>query len=367
MTPSGQTICLAMIVKDEAPVIARCLASVRALIDCWIVCDTGSTDGTQSIVRENMVGVPGELVERPWRNFAHNRNESLELARPLADYTLLIDADDELVVPADFHLPALDADACNFHIELSGVRYHRPQLVSNQRPWRYRGVLHEFLDCEGEIRWADLPLLIRCGNDGRRRRDPQTYARDAALLEAALATETDPFLISRYTFYLAQSYRDSLQSENALAAYLRRVPMGFWSEEIFVSLLQAARLKEQLGHPVDETLAAYRAAAEQSPHRAEAWHDAARLCRNQSRFVEGFGYAERAVAIGRPAQGLFLENWIYDYGALDEFGVLGYWAGREREAFDACLKLLASPALPPDYRQRVADNARFCVEKMSTR
>ena len=34
---------------------------------------------------------------------------------------------------------------------------------------------------------------------------PRKYEDDAAPLEKALATETDPFLISRYTFYLAQS------------------------------------------------------------------------------------------------------------------------------------------------------------------
>ena len=364
MTPSGQTLCLAMIVKDEAPVIVRCLASVRPLIDNWVVCDTGSSDDTQTIVREFMMDVPGELVERPWIDFAHNRNESLELARPRADYTLLIDADDELVIPEGFQLPALDADAYSFDIELSGLRYRRPQLVSNRRRWRYRGVLHEFLHCDGEIRWGELPLLIRCGRDGRRRRDPHTYALDAARLETALDVERDPLLVSRYTFYLAQTYRDSQQPERALAAYSRRAGQGFWSEEIFVSLLQVARLKEQLGHPVGDVLAAYRAAAEQSPHRAEAWHDAARLCRLYARHAEGFGYAERAVATPRPQQGLFVEDWIYDYGALDEFGVLGYWAGRYRQAFDACLRLLASPALPEADRARVAENVRFCADRM---
>src|SRR5438045_7008981 len=32
-----QKICLAMLVRNEAPVIARCLASVRPLIDHWVV------------------------------------------------------------------------------------------------------------------------------------------------------------------------------------------------------------------------------------------------------------------------------------------------------------------------------------------
>ena len=35
---SKPTVCLSMIVKDEAHVIARCLASVRDHIDAWAIC-----------------------------------------------------------------------------------------------------------------------------------------------------------------------------------------------------------------------------------------------------------------------------------------------------------------------------------------
>ena len=52
MNRYGQNVCLNMIVKNEAAVIARCLASVRPLIDSWAIVDTGSSDGTQEIVRD---------------------------------------------------------------------------------------------------------------------------------------------------------------------------------------------------------------------------------------------------------------------------------------------------------------------------
>jgi len=64
------SVCLSMIVKNEAPVIRRCLASVHPILSHWLIVDTGSTDGTQAIVREAMAGLPGELVERPWVDFA---------------------------------------------------------------------------------------------------------------------------------------------------------------------------------------------------------------------------------------------------------------------------------------------------------
>jgi glycosyltransferase involved in cell wall biosynthesis len=76
MNAQGLTICLNMIVKNEAPVIGRCLASVRPLIDQWVIVDTGSTDGTQALIREALADLPGVLIERPWVDFAHNRNEA---------------------------------------------------------------------------------------------------------------------------------------------------------------------------------------------------------------------------------------------------------------------------------------------------
>ena len=60
-------------------------------------------------------------------------------------------------------------------------------------------------------------------------------------LRNALATETDPFLVSRYTFYLAQSYRDCGEREKSLANYLKRADLGFWNEEVYVSLLRGGQ------------------------------------------------------------------------------------------------------------------------------
>jgi len=105
-----QTICLNMIVKNEARVIRRCLDTVRPFIDRWVIVDTGSTDGTQALIREVLQGVPGELHERRWKDFAHNRNEALALARGQGDYVLVIDADEQLVAEPGFRMPDLDAD-----------------------------------------------------------------------------------------------------------------------------------------------------------------------------------------------------------------------------------------------------------------
>src|SRR5689334_24368210 len=87
------SICLCMIVRDEAAVIERCLQSVRGLIQTWVICDTGSTDRTTELIADALEGIPGELHQCGWVDFGHNRTDLMERAYGKADYLLLIDAD----------------------------------------------------------------------------------------------------------------------------------------------------------------------------------------------------------------------------------------------------------------------------------
>ena len=362
-----QTICLCMIVKNEAPVIQRCLASVRPIIDQYLVVDTGSTDETRELVHQALDGVPGTLVDRPWVDFGTNRSEALALARPRAAYCLIIDADDELLLPTGFRMPPLDADSYEMEIEDVGITYRRTQLVSNNVAWRYGGVLHEFLTCPEAKTVGQLPIRMRRGHDGRRRRDPSTYRNDAAVLERALESETDPFLVSRYTFYLGQSHRDAGAPEPAIDAYLRRATLGYWDQEIFVALLQAARLMESAGRDADTVLATYQRASDTCSTRAEAAHGASRFCRFKGLHDRGYAIARRALGLQAPPDGLFVEGWIYDYGLRDELAVHASWTGDHEVSRDACKALLESDKLPPGERERIAGNLRFAEDRIAER
>jgi glycosyltransferase involved in cell wall biosynthesis len=366
MNAAGQIICLNMIVKNEAPVIRRCIDSVRPIVDYWVIVDTGSTDGTQDIIREYLHDIAGELHERPWRDFAHNRSEALELARGKSDYTLIIDADDTLEIAPNTVLPALSADSYMLEVALASIVYQRMQLVRSALAWRYEGVLHEFLACDGVGRPGQLSgIRMRCGHDGARRKDPQNYRRDAAVLATALHTESNPFLLARYRFYLAQSYRDCGERVRALEHYLARAELGFWQEEVFVSLYCAAQLMEQLGHPDEEVIAAYLRAANAVPTRAEALHGASRFCRQKKRYEEGYRIAKRGLEIPMPSSdALFVEPWIYETGLLDECSVNAYWSGHNRDSLDASLKLLGSGKLSAGDTRRVVANARFASDKL---
>jgi len=138
-------ICLSMIVKDDAHRLTTCLTSVRPFVDRWTIVDTGSTDGTQSVIRELLRDTPGELVERPWVDAAHNRNEALDLCRASehaepGDYALVIDADDRVRnLPQDL---VLEADGYTLSVMDGATRSPRLAVVALDLPWRWQGVAH---------------------------------------------------------------------------------------------------------------------------------------------------------------------------------------------------------------------------------
>jgi len=373
---STKTIGLCMIVKDEAKIICRCLTSALPLIDYILVVDTGSNDGTQQIIRDFLVrcGVRGAVIDEPWRDFAYNRTFALRRLREVEDidYAMIIDADDLVVLDAGYDPRAFKAqmehDLYDVRVIHGGISHFRPHICSNRKDFSYRGVLHEYLEAPpGSLsRLSAAGFFIRASTDGARGQNPRKYQDDAAVLELALATETDPFLISRYTFYLAQSYRDCGERHRALENYLKRAQLGYWDEEIYVSLLEAGNLMVDLGRPFDEVVAAYDRAYQTVPSRAEALHAASHYCRNHGKNAEGQEYARRGLDLKPPVGGLFVKPWIYDYGLLDEFAINAYWAGAYRESLDASLKLLANERLPPSMVQRVAANARFAAESLPT-
>ncbi|WP_237482023.1 glycosyltransferase [Lichenibacterium dinghuense] len=363
-----------MIVKDEAHVIARCLDSLRPLIDGAVIVDTGSTDGTQAIVRDYFArhSIDGDVIEQPWRDFAHNRSAALDALRRRAglDYALVMDADDSLAFEPGFDAArfkaGLDADMYDVAIHHGGTVYRRPQLFRNADGYRYRSVLHEYLEGPpGDLRRVPAAgFHIVYGADGGRSRDPDKYRKDAAVLERALEPETDPFLRARYTFYLAQSYRDSGQRRPAIAAYLRRAELGHWEQEVFESLLNAGKMMAEEGETTDAVLGVLDRASAAVPGRAEADQSAARICRERGEHGRGLAAATRGVALPQPESGLFLQPWVYDVGLLDEYAVNASWVGRDMDALVAWSIILGRPELDPGTRTRVLGNRDFVHDRL---
>ena len=251
------TVCLNMIVKNEANIILSTLTNLSSYIDFdyWVISDTGSTDNTQQIIRDYFLekAIPGELFSHEWRDFGYNRTQALECAYDKTDYLLIFDADDKM--NGNFKLPFshnananANANADRYMLKIGkGFEYVRPLLINNRKRWRFKGVLHEFLDNlepVGPDATVGGAYYIESGRTGNRSQNPTKYYDDAIILQNAYHTELvlpDKGLSGRYAFYCARSYKDAGNKYHAEAIEWYKKVLDIphhWHQEKYYAALE---------------------------------------------------------------------------------------------------------------------------------
>lgn len=136
----------ALIVKDEADHLRRCLGSIQGIVDEIVVVDTGSSDDSVAVAESF-----GALVlHRPWDgDFGAPRN--LGLDHVTGDWVLYLDADEHLSPTSRAHVEAELADPEERYVAkrvLLRTRRHFTPL-RELRLWRhhpdirFHGAVHE--------------------------------------------------------------------------------------------------------------------------------------------------------------------------------------------------------------------------------
>lgn len=364
------TFCLVMIVKNESKIIERCLSSVKDLIDYWVICDTGSTDGTQDVIKNffEKHNIKGELHQHVWRDFGYNRSLACKLAKGHCDYLITLDADEVFKYDDKFEMPELSLDGYIIWTNNNGTVYQRLQIVNDKFNWYYEGVLHEHFDCEEDIYKRTIGYIDGMVNypskDGGRSVDKNKYKKDALILEQGLLDEPDN---SRYVFYLAQSYKDSGDIDNAIKNYQRRIEMeGKHPEEVYMSYYMIGLCKILREEPFENFVGNFILAYNYRPTRLEAVHKIVRYCRFNN--MSGLVYNMFKHILERETlkcnDGLFVEKSVYDYKLLDELSMVAYLSHNYRDAIKIIKRILDEKTYPKEEENRFLQHLSICEMKI---
>lgn len=158
------TISLCMIVKDEEDVIARCLDSIKDIVDEIIIVDTGSTDNTKEIIKE----YTDKVFDFKWiDNFSAARNYAFSKATK--DFILWLDADDIILEKDREKFKQLkqnldnkvDAVMMKYNVgfDESGnitLSYFRERLSKRINNYQWMEPVHEYLKVNGNIINSDI-------------------------------------------------------------------------------------------------------------------------------------------------------------------------------------------------------------------
>lgn len=148
--PTGLTLSLCMIVKDEEEMLPGCLEAIRGAVDEIIVVDTGSTDRTVEIA----ASFGARVLHFPWNgSFADARNVGLDAAT--GDWIVYLDADEHVVPEDAAELRALTRRTWReaFYVVLtnytggdeagSAVSDLQLRMWRNRPEYRFEGRIHE--------------------------------------------------------------------------------------------------------------------------------------------------------------------------------------------------------------------------------
>lgn len=357
-----------IMVKDEVDVIVPTLQPfIEAGVTSFLVYDTGSTDGTQKVIREHFNNYGLEhayIVEEPFVDFATSRNRALELSEQIfihSTFVVMLDAEwytynvSELIDFCEKHKNYIHPDctgSCYLMRLLTiadSINNYTPRLIRQGCNVRYAGVVHESI---ADIASGIVPDSVyfeyrpeQCGQDKSQAR----YARDYALLKKS--HEDNPTNM-RTLFYLGQTCQFMDNWEEAIVYYRKRLEMGALCEEKY---LAAYRIGCAIEHIISESYKTglpskyieedavhyFLKAYNMLPYRAEPLFRIACYYIRHNQNAIAYLFAIRAVMLPYPVNdSLFVENKVYDYLRYDILGQCALHVGEFAIGKAAVLKAM---------------------------
>lgn len=374
-------LALHFICKNESHCILDMLNSCKSIVDLIIANDTGSTDGTQDIIRKfgEDNNIPTYVVERPFDTYEKSRNYAMDTLRDVAKnemhwdldkvFGFWFDCDETAIIGEKFNKEALTKDFYSISAFIDTMEYTRNTFFRLSKAFRWYGPIHEFIVCDDKDIQSDIlpsdfiKIDVKMIGDTWKGDIPKKYKGHALLLEDYLETnKEDP----RWIFYAAQSWHDAatlpdnkVENEERLRRSLyyykervRRIDGYF--EEIYYSQYRIGELMKLLEYGWNETMTELLKAYSMDNIRGEAIFQIIDHYMSQNDFNIAYIFSKFAVNAfhGKnpfPSRILFINPPLYNWRFLDVHCICSLNSGHREEASVYYQQLIDLTKQHPDY------------------
>jgi len=385
---------LSQICKNESHCVTKMLDSLKGVSDMVVFTDTGSTDGTQDIIRKwgEDNNVPTFVFDRTFDNFENSRNHAMEMARQKIDemgwkreetWTHWLDCDETLVVDKNvFNKEKLNKDLYMINTFIGQMKYTRNTFARTSKPFRWYGPVHEFITAEDPSCTSGLMeglhVDVKMIGASWQGNIADKYKKHSALLEDYIDNKDRN---SRWVFYTAQSYHDSAslpdnREENeerlrrSMKYYRERVNrLDGYEEERFYAQFRIGTIMKILEKPWADVHQELLKAYAMEPLRAEPIKVIIDHYLSTSEWHMAYVYTKfaRSTFHGNnpyPARLLFVDESLYNWKLLESHAAACIYTGRKdegKQAFDEIINLLKKNPywFSPDDVQKIQVNSQF--------
>lgn len=369
--PHNKTIkiCLNMIVKNESRIIERLLSSVVNIIDCYCIEDTGSTDNTKDLITTFFKnrGIPGKIIDEPFRNFAYNRTHAIMSASGMSDYLLFIDSDmifthklskNEIIEKLVKH------DVFHVFQGSDTFYYKNVRFARNSPDCKYITPTHEYFSPPSNWTYGFFTkdeIFIDDRGDGGSKGNKTS--RDIKLLTDELINNPND---ERCLFYLANSYRDNNETDLAIEYYHKRVKVGGWIEEQWQSLHNIANIYKKRGE-IEKAVYYWLEAYNIYPKRIENLHKLIEHYRSRGNNNIAYHFWKLADHSRKTYTNwgdyLFLHRDVYDFKLDYELSIIGYYCNLDKyDLKQICMKVISHPCVEDSTIKNVLSNYKFYTQ-----
>ena len=386
-------LALNFICKDESHVIGKMLESCKTITDLIVVNDTGSTDGTQDIIRKfgEDNNIPTYVFERPFDDFEKSRNHAIQKLKDVVAelgwdankvHGYWFDCDETLIIDPKFNKDQFVNDLYMINTFIGQMKYTRNTFFKVSKPFRWYGPIHEFIVCDEQNITSGLAenihVDVKMTGASWQGDIPTKYKNHAFVLEKYIDNNRqDP----RWIFYTAQSYHDAAsipdnREENeerlrrSMKYYKERVNRtDGYAEEIYYSQFRIGTIMRSLEEPWNLTHQELLKAYNMDPMRGESIKIIIDYYLQMSEWNMAYLYSKFAKLNfhGKnpyPNRLLFVDEALYVWKFAEAHAATCYYTGRMDEAKATYQEIVnISKSHPqyftPDDFAKLQQNAQF--------
>jgi glycosyltransferase involved in cell wall biosynthesis len=386
-------LALNFICKDESHVIGKMLESCKTITDLIVVNDTGSTDGTQDIIRKfgEDNNIPTYVFERPFDDFEKSRNHAIQKLKDVvaelgwdADkvHGYWFDCDETLIIEPNFNKNQFINDLYMINTYIGQMKYTRNTFFKVSKAFRWYGPVHEFIICDDKNITSglatDIKVDVKMTGNSWKGNIAAKYKSHAFVLEKYIdENRQDP----RWIFYTAQSYHDSASSDDnkdeneemlrrSMKYYKERISrLDGYAEEVYYSQYRVGTIMRVLEEPWHLTHQELLKAYSLDPVRAESIKTIIDYYMQMGEWNMAYIYTKFAKETfhGKnpyPNRLLFVDEALYVWKLAEAHAAASFYTGRMDEAkanYREIVTLSKShpQCFTPDDYKKIEANGQF--------